>query len=292
MNNTTIFHIEGGIGKNIVASSVIRSYKKQNPDKSIIVSTAWPDIFQNNPNVDRTYYIGNTPYFYKDFVYQKNVEVFAHDPYRTTSHVTKQKSLVETWCEMIGTEYDQELPDLYFNFREIEIASQMLTSNNKPILLFQPFGGPQQQAYPYSWTRDIHPSIAQNIVNSLIDKYNVVHVCYEHHPVLNNATRFDKQINKKVLMAMLKFSQERIFIDSSLQHAAAAMRLPSRVVWVATDPKMFGYSIHNNIVPKRVYPEGHIGSYLFDYDFTGAIQECPYTDFKDIFDTTKILEKL
>ena len=44
-----IFEISGGIGKNIVATAVIRALKKQYPEKNIILQTAYPDIFVNNP---------------------------------------------------------------------------------------------------------------------------------------------------------------------------------------------------------------------------------------------------
>ena len=94
MDKTAIFHIEGGVGKNIVATSVIRCYKKQNPDTDIIVATAYPDVFLLNKNVSRSYQIGNMPYFYQDYILNKDVEIFAHDPYKTTSHITKKRNIV------------------------------------------------------------------------------------------------------------------------------------------------------------------------------------------------------
>ena len=91
---------------------------------------------------------------------------------------------------------------------------------------------------------------------------------------------------------MLQYSQARLFIDSSLQHAAAALGLPSTVVWVATQPKIFGYDIHNNINPVTEFPKGTVDSYLYDYNFTGAIHECPYDDPAQIFDIEAILKTL
>jgi len=32
-----VFHIEGGIGKNIMATAVVKAVKKQHPDREIIV---------------------------------------------------------------------------------------------------------------------------------------------------------------------------------------------------------------------------------------------------------------
>lgn len=294
MLKNVIFHIEGGLGKNIAATSVIRSYKKAFPDKNVIVTSAYPDVFQNNPNVSRSYQLGNTPYFYQDYIYNKDVEIFAHDPYKTTSHITKKQHLIDTWCDMVGVNSDKNLPEIFLNMREREIAKNLLPINDKPLLIFQPFGGPLMQEYPYSWTRDIHPLVAQQIVNILSERYTIIHICHEHHPKLDNVVRFDKQINKKILLALLPHAHARILIDSSLQHAAAALRLPSKVVWAATEPELFGYDvdIFDNIRPKTMFKNGGVYSYLFDYNFTGIIQECPYTTFDQIFNVEEIIKGL
>lgn len=295
MLDTAIFHIEGGIGKHIASTAVVECYKKRNPDTKVIVNCAWPEVYLNNPSIDRVYKLNNIPHFYRDFIYKKNVEVFAQEPYKQTSHITKKKHIIDTWCSMIGIEYNNELPSLYFNFREQELGSKLFQNpTNKPILLFQPFGGPGtgHQETPYSWMRDIHPVIAQQLVDILSEKYFVVHVCYDLHPTLNNALRIDQVMQKKVLFSALQQSQARLLIDSSLQHAAAAMNLPSTVMWVATQPEIFGYEMHSNIKPVLEFNEGTVDSYLYDYNFTGAIHECPYTSPYEIFNIDSILKNL
>ena len=295
MSNISIFHIEGGVGKHVMFLSVVSEYRSQNPDKKIIVVCAWPEIFLNNPNIDRVYRIGNTPHFYKDFIYEKDVEIFAQEPYKTTSHITKQKHLIESWCDLIGVEkQNYELSKLYINHRELEQASSIIKSFNfqKPILIFQPFGGPGKpnQQIPFSWTRDIHPDIAQILIHNLKETYDILHVCYDLHPHLENVVRFEQPIPKKVLFSLLAFSNKRLLVDSSLQHVAANMQLPSTVMWVATQPSTFGYSIHNNILPKESHLTGTVDSYLYDYNFNGPVHECPYLSYNDIFDVQTILE--
>lgn len=295
MGKTAVFHVEGGIGKHIAFTAVVECYKKHNPDTSIIVVCAWPEIMLKNPFIDRVYRIGNTPHFYKDFIYKKDVHIFANEPYKTTTHITKQKHLIESWCELVGLTHTNEVPRLFLNYREKEIGCKLVENNTgKPILVFQPFGGPGkgQQEHSFSWMRDIHPDIAQQLVNKLTEKYLVVHVCYDNHPTLQNCLRIDQQMQKKVLFGFLENSQARLLIDSSLQHAAAALGLPSTVVWIATQPEIFGYSIHKNIKPKKEFPEGTVDSYLYDYNFTGSVHECPYDSPFDVFDTEQILSTL
>jgi hypothetical protein len=93
------------------------------------------------------------------------------------------------------------------------------------------------------------------------------------------------------LFSLLLFSQKRLLIDSCLQHAAAALGLPSTVLWVGTSPKVFGYNLHTNVVatlPKTVkLPD----SYLFDYNFNGTVHECPLFD-SNIFDINEIIQTL
>ena len=93
----------------------------------------------------------------------------------------------------------------------------------------------------------MHPNQAQEVINKLAERYNIIHLCYEFHPRLQNCHRFDKTVGKKALFAMTGNVNKRLFIDSSLQHAAAAFNLPSTVLWVGTHPEMFGYKLHNNI---------------------------------------------
>jgi hypothetical protein len=291
---TTVFHIEGGIGKNIAGTAVIAAYKRANPKRKIIVVSAWAEVWMNNPHVERFYIIGKTPYFYKDIIKGKDVEVYSADPYRTTDHITKKTHLIKTWCKMVGVKHGDEGPELHFNFRELEEGAAYINQfrqDGRPTVLFQPFGGPgpDHQPHPYSWTRDMHPKVAQEVVNGLNQKYNVIHIGYEFHPRLQNCHRFDKTIGKKALFAMTGNVDKRLFVDSSLQHAAAALNKKSTVAWVATQPKIFGYGMHKNIGPKKEYLDGHIDSYLFDYNFTGTIYECPYKSLEDIHSSAEII---
>jgi len=292
---TTVFQIEGGVGKHIAATAVIKAYKKAHPKRKIVVVCAFPEIFLRNKDVTRHYRIGMVPYFYEDYIYKKDVEVFAQDPYRQTAHITKKSHLIQTWCDMVGVPYNNEPTEISFNFREKEVGAAIIDGaipkNGKPLLIFQPFGGPgkDHQPHPYAWTRDLHPGQAQAVVDKLKEKYNILHICYEFHPTLNDCIRYDHMISKKELFSVLNWSEKRLFIDSSLQHAAAAMGLTSTVLWIGTQPELFGYPMHNNLKPVKQFPRGLVDSYLYDYGFNGTVHECPYKDVTDIHDVDTIV---
>ena len=68
-NNSTkyvVWHIEGGLGKNVAATALISSVKKQHPDRKLILVVSYPEVFLNHPDIDRVYRIGMTSYFYED----------------------------------------------------------------------------------------------------------------------------------------------------------------------------------------------------------------------------------
>ena len=291
-----VFNIEGGIGKHVASTAVVKAYKKAHPTTKIVVVCAWPEVYLMNKNVHRVYRLGNVPYFYEDYILGKNTEVFAQEPYKQTSHIGKKQSLAKTWCEMIGVPYNGEMPEMNFNMREKAYIDPEVAKIQKvkPILLFQPFGGPgkNHQAENYSWARDIHPEVAQVIVDNLKEHYQIIHICYDFHTKLNGVIRYEKEVPKKQLFNMMRFADRCLFVDSSLQHAAAAMGKSSTVVWIATQPELFGYDMHTNIKAPVQLPKGTIDSYLYDYTFTGAVHECPYSDVKEMFDVDAIVQSL
>lgn len=292
MSEFAIFEVQGGIGKHVAFTAVLDAYKKHRPETKTIVVSAWPEVFTNNPDVDRLYRLGSTPYFYADYICGKDTEVWAQEPYRQASHIHKKMRLAETWCDMINVPFDNNQPKLILNGVEID-QGRIPYSGDKPLLVFQPFGGPgkDHQSTPYSWMRDIHPTIAQQLVDVFSQKFQVVHICYDFHPQLNNVIRIDQQMPKKVLFAILLHAQKHVLIDSSLQHACAAFGISANVLWVATQPEIFGYDIHTNHKPTIELPKGTVDSYLYDYNFTGSIHECPYSNFV-IHDYQKLIDSV
>ena len=98
LGKNAIFHMEGGVGKHVAGSAVIASYKKAKPENNIIVVCAWPEVFLNNPHVDRVYRIGNTPHFYKDYIYKQDVDaIFSYTnrmlKYTHKNHIKQQTIL-------------------------------------------------------------------------------------------------------------------------------------------------------------------------------------------------------
>ena len=91
--NFVIFHVEGGLGKNIAATSVVRCIRKKYPTRKVVVVASWPQVFINNPNADKVYRIGVTPYFYDEYILGKDTIVYRHEPYNESLHIHKKQCL-------------------------------------------------------------------------------------------------------------------------------------------------------------------------------------------------------
>jgi hypothetical protein len=295
MEKYIVWHIEGGLGKNVAATALLPPLAKKYPDRKIVVVASYPEVFLNHPNVFRVYRVGMTAYFYEDFILGKDTLVFRHEPYFQTGHILKQKHLVENWAELLGVEYKKQTPEIHMNM--VQKNFQYSWQREKPILLIQTNGGPfSNQQYGYSWTRDMPIGLASWVLEKISKKYHIIQLTREGTPILEGVEVVNFAMNNMELFALVQASEKRILIDSSIQHIAAGLNKPSTVLWVGTAPENFGYNMHTNI--KALPPKGNtklIDAYLFDASFEGVPHECPYQDINEMFDLTqleKVLSKI
>lgn len=288
-----IFNPEGGLGKIIASTAVVRNIRKTYPEREIIVVTPWPEVYLNNPHVKRVFRTGNNPYFYEDYIKGHDTIVLKGEPYFNTGHLYNKQHLVKSWCETHNLEYDgNNLPELYFT----SVEKQKIRMDNvreKPILVLQTNGGMYGNDKKYCWTRDIPHNQAQVLANELSKFYTVIHVSRPNCNRLQN-TEFLEEVDKRTLMLLLTISQKRILIDSCLQHAAAALNLPSSVLWVGTNPEVFGYDMHTNFKPAldiRDSNTNYVDSLFFDYNFDGPEYEFPF-ESTDIFNLQEVFDSV
>jgi len=284
-----VFQINGGIGKCVIATAVCEAIKKEYPESKLIVISGYPDVFLNNPNVDRAFAFGGFSYFYEEYIEDKEFKIFAHDPYLQTEHVEQKEHLIKTWCEMFNIPYNGESPRIYLTDREIKFFGNKFSSD-KPLFLLQTNGGaPSDMAY--SWSRDMPISVANDIVNEFKDVYNIIHIRREDQIPLENTIPITDSF--RALAVLISLSRKRLFIDSFCQHTAAALELPSTVCWITNKPNVFGYEIHDNIISNifTVKPELR-NAYLGKFNIGGDLLEFPYNNESEIFDTNVIISSV
>ena len=292
MEKYFVWHVQGGLGKNVAATSLCQDIKTTYPDRKLIMVVSWPEVFLNHPNIDRVYALGQCPHFYDDYVHQKDTVVYRHEPYNQSGHIHRKTHLIHNWCDLLGIEYKEQTPKVIINYAQQQLVG--IWNRDKPTMVLHTNGGPiDGQKYPYNWCRDIPPELAQAIVNKFHKTYHIFQVCRKDSVVLENVERVDQPLSNLELFSMLASSEKRVLIDSCLQHAAVSFNLPSTVLWVGTSPNVFGYKLHKNVVAKVPNKKNQlIGSYLFDYQFENNIHECPYINMNEMFDVNQVLNSI
>lgn len=283
-----IFSIDGGLGKSVMATAVLKAIKKQYSKANIVVSTGYPDVFINNPNVNKIITQANSSTVYKDLIQNKDAKVFISDPYSTSDYITESKHLIQIWCEMFGIEYNGEMPELFLSKAEKQYFEPFYRLD-KPILAIQPNGGGNNQPLKYSWVRDIPAPIVEQVIEHYKNDYSIVHIKREDQIIYENT--IGALDSFRSIAIMLTMSEKRLLIDSSAMHIATALNLPSVVAWIGTSEKVFGYDMHTNIIantPPKEYDLGH--SYYQRMPLFEDISKIPYNDLNEVFDVNEIIK--
>ena len=103
-----IWHVQGGLGKNVAATALLPALKSKYHDRKLIVVGSWPEVWMNHPVVDRLYHLGVTPHFYEDYIMDKDTIVYKHEAYDQTAHIQKSQHLIHNWCDLMDLKYDEE----------------------------------------------------------------------------------------------------------------------------------------------------------------------------------------
>ena len=296
MGKYVIFHVEGGLGKNVASTSVVKSISEKYNDRKLIVVASFPEVFLNNPHIHRVYRIGVTPYFWNDYIKDKDTIVLKREPYSEAGHISGNEHLIETWHKMYNLDYDKDknIPELHMNMIQSSLGN--MWNRDRPTMVLHSHGGGMIEGQPlYSWTRDIPYSLLDAIVNELGHQYHIFQICKDERQVIRHPSvePVIGQMSNFEFFSILHTSAKRVLVDSALQHASAALNLPSVVLWIGTPRNVFGYDIHYNIEANP--PDGSVklpDSQYFEYQLSGVVHECPYTNVDEMFDIEKVVEQI
>jgi ADP-heptose:LPS heptosyltransferase len=285
-----IFQIDGGIGKSVMATAVLKAMRKKHTKDYIIVVTSYPDVFINNPNANKVLNFNQLNGIYSNYIMDKDCKVFMADPYTSSDFITEKQHVIKTWCDLYDIPYNGENPEIFISQSEKDYFQQFYRLD-KPIMVIQPHGGAQNQALKYSWTRDIPQPIMEEVIEYFKNDYAILHVKREDQIIYPNTLQALDSFRS--LAILLTMSSKRFLIDSSMMHVAAAFNLPSTICWVGTNPEVFGYSLHNNIVANEpTKPINLEHSFYTKHLLFEDISSIPYHNLKEVFDTQKIIESL
>jgi hypothetical protein len=302
---TVVFPVDGGLGKNIMGSVVVRNIRKQYPEAALVVIAGYPNVFQYNPHVQRTIMFQDARYVYEDYIKPGKALVLRQEPYIHPEYLARHWHLTRAWCDAVGVGFDNVVPEVHTLVQD-EQAAQMLfaTQNLRPeqCVLVQWVGGPVPESTPEDrqakrlgmQRRALRYARVQELLTAIRDAgYTPLVVQHQNHPQFEETMHINPAL--RTLACMVPHVKHIICIDSFLQHLAAAKQKQATVLWGGTSPKVLGYDLHTNLTRPEPCDDPHChrpNSFLFDSVAGGQPWTCPFNDACMDFTVDEIMETL
>jgi len=286
-----LLYIQGGLGKVIMSTAVIRNYKEKYPDTEIITVSGYPEVFLNNPYVHRAL-LFNQPYLWKDYVSKKDTRVFAEDPYYSQEWIKDMpdKHLIDIWANMLDpkVKVKHKYPELYFSAAEVTELNNMIATD-LPLLVVQSTGGADPTAT--DWTRNPPKAELEKYLESYLDNYFVLHLAVPGTPVLENVNQRIEVLSRRQAMCLVYYAPKFIGIDSFGLHVRAALGERSDTdifLPIRANVNRLSYDTVNNIIPcetvQKIIEEAPLyHSTIFRHAIQSPGESCPVPVGQDWF---------
>lgn len=292
--------VQGGVGRNIMTTAVVRNLKKAWPEKKIVVIATCPDVFLKNPYIDRVYNFGQPLFIYEDYFKKAKSVVLNVEPYQQYGYVYRTKHFVEANCEMLDIPCDSIFPEVYFSDSEMRMAELFVNKYDKELVLLQGEGGKlpdnaseKEKIISQSamYKRSLKPKIMQEVTDELIKRGYQVGTVYGQHQFLPSMAE-KVQFPIRAVLATIPYAAYVIGIDSIINHGAACFKKQALILWGGTDPKTLGYDTNINLFRESNDCKacGRPNSYLWDFEPTGFLWDCTHSKCMD-FTTAEIMRE-
>ena len=281
-NQNLVLHINGGLGKCIMATAVIRSYKTAYPNSKIVVVSGYPEVFLHNPDVYRNFPF-NTPYLWQDFYGNPDYKVYAHDPYMNVKWIKNLGNhIIKIWCEELNVPHTQETPLMFFSGPEADELNSMIRVD-KPLIVVQSTGGSNPAAR--SWTRNPPQHELDKYLAQFKDTNYILHLSVPETPQLTNVHQRVDNLDRRKAMCLVYYCHEFIGLDSYALHARAAnltagnstflFPLSDTVERLAYKRKNFNYILPTQEVQDKLKNHQDYYATVFKLSIEDASENCP-----------------
>ena len=272
MSKKCLINVEGGLGKNIMLTSILKELKEKGGYDEVYVISPYHDVFKVCSAVTDAFQPGLGT-LYQELVLDPDCDVLWKEPYSNQKFIKKECHLFDAWAAEFGItladKADTYIPCLDKVVEEYpalrQIADEKMNEWNHNFCLVQFTGGqspltPQvdQNGNPVPYM-NAQEAIKRNyakgeqVVQLLKEKWPdtaVVHFGLPNEPSVNGAIKIEvPYLTYRLLAAEAK---EIICIDSSLQHLATGVNDNVTVIWGETRPEHFGYACNRNVAAKHV----------------------------------------
>ncbi len=240
--NKITLSINGGIGRNIALTGVLKEYIKANKNKEINLLASFPEIFMNIEGINKIYPF-HTPYLYDSVI--KDSIFIEPEPYKIPEYYNENKHITYCFNKELNNKKENINPNMSFTKEELMAAKGFIDNQKKPVILIQPFASGFKNGIDKQ-KKSLKLPFLKELVETLSKDYKLFIVKSKEQKVdikvdtfLNNTLR--QQI------ALIPFVKAIITVDSFMLHAAAQFNTPTFVFWGTTREGNLGYDKHINI---------------------------------------------
>ncbi len=255
MNKDFVIQLQGGIGKHIAATSMIKWINDKYPKQKITVVSSFPEVFEYNPRIHR-----NLPhqqaYLFEDYI--KGNDFRNGDPYQCHEFYDERMSIMKVYPKAYQFGKYNEEPETEIFLTEGERQEmETFARSGSPIITMQVFGGiPQGQTVPARKAdmgqRDMPIQLAMKLAGILAAKgFRVLQVRQTNEPIVPNTMQM--QMPFRNWIALSSYVAGHVGIDSSFMHSAAVFKKPMLIFWSQTHVDSIGYH-YDKVV--NVHKEG------------------------------------
>lgn len=232
-----------GFGDHLMLSAVIEGIRTEHPALPIEVAADHPEIFQHNPHVRRVLYRGRLKKWARGYLEQFKAVHFRSPEER---YLQVEGHLIEDMYRCVGLplrEHPRQ-PRIYLTQREWEFGSE-LDRLPRPLVAVVPNGKPRirlpNKLYPADQWSALAPLLAA-LPATLVQIGS-----RQDGPLLEGAQDY-RDLGYRKTAAVLKRCDLLVTHVSGLMHLAAAIRLPSVVLYGAAEhPAISGYPRNRNL---------------------------------------------
>ena len=266
-----LINVEGGLGKNVMLTSILQELKNEANYKRIYVMSPYFDVFKGCLAVDDAFPTGQ-PSLYQELVLNPDVEVLWKEPYNNDKFIKKTCHLFNAWREEFGLDTDARcdenganiIPQLDSNLIREEypelakLVDKKLSELGKFIMV-QFCGGQSPLGDMKAEYQERAEGIKRNyykgqeLINLIKEEYpehTIVHYALPNEPSYDNTIKIEMPYLGFVLLA--DHADKVVCTDSSLQHLATGHCNDITVIWGETRPEHFGYACNKNIAAPNV----------------------------------------
>jgi ADP-heptose:LPS heptosyltransferase/GT2 family glycosyltransferase/predicted SAM-dependent methyltransferase len=227
----------GARGDVLLMTPVLRKIREKYKNIDITVSTDYPDMIQNNPNIDHIIPIK------QDYSKFDRTYFLAYE-FNPNVHISK------AYADQVGIEIDDYKPDLYLTESEMQIANKMLDNMNCKNFFVLHSECDWLSRRWHGWNQLIEK--LQN--DPMFKTYSIIEVGKGEQKFTPYNIPIIRNSNIRIIAALIQYSTGIICIDSGIMHIGVALNKPVFSIFGITDPNK---RLPEKWIPLATQHDGH-----------------------------------